>query len=83
MLLAALMKGRKSGFALAAVALSAALAAVALVVVTAFSYTSERVDGGVGITVCGFGPGYYLWLACSLLVLIATSLKTIKRPSGG
>jgi hypothetical protein len=83
MLFAALMKSRKSDFVLAAVVLSAALAAVALVVVTAFSYTSERHGGGVGITVCGFGPGYYLWLACSLLVLIATFLKTIKRPSGG
>ncbi len=47
MLFAALMKSRKSGFALAAVVLSAAIAAVALIVVTAFSYTSEWHDGGV------------------------------------
>lgn len=79
MLFAASVKSRKSGFALAAAALSAALAAVALVVITAFSYTSERVDAGVGITVCGFGPGYYLWLACSVLVLIATLVKVAKR----
>jgi hypothetical protein len=79
MLLAALIKIRKSGFALPAVILSAAIAAVALIVVTAFSYTSDWHDGGVGITVCGFGPGYYLWLACSVVVLIATLLKVGTR----
>ena len=74
MLFAALKKVRKSGFAFAAVVLSAATA-VALVVATAFSFTSVWMDGGGDATVCGFGPGYYLWLACSVLVLIATPLK--------
>jgi hypothetical protein len=58
--------------------LSFALAAVALIVVTAFSFTSVWMDGGGNATVCGFGPGYYLWLACSVLVLIATLLKPAK-----
>ena len=79
MFLAALIKIRKSGFASPAVTLSAAIAAVALIVVTAFTYTADWHDGGVGITVCGFGPGYYLWLACSVLVLIATLLKVGRR----
>lgn len=62
-----------------ALALIAALVAVALIVVTAYSYTSEWRDGDVPVTVCGFGPGYYLWLACSVLVLIATLLKPARR----
>ena len=74
MLSATLMNRCKLGFALTAVIL--AIAAAALIVVTAFSYTSDWHDGGVGMTVCGFGLGYYLWLACSVLVLIATLLKT-------
>ncbi|KRR23177.1 hypothetical protein CQ14_33535 [Bradyrhizobium lablabi] len=79
MLFAALIKIRKPGFALPAAILSAAIAAVAFTVFTAFSYTRDWHDGGVGITVCGFGPGYYLWLACSILVLIATLLKVARR----
>jgi hypothetical protein len=56
-----------------------ALTAVALIVVTAFSFTSVWMDGGGDATVCGFGLGYYLWLACSILVWIATLLKPAKR----
>jgi hypothetical protein len=78
MLFAALKKVHESGFTWAAVVLSA-VAAVALIVVTAFSFTSVWMDGGGDATVCGFGPGYYLWLACSVLVLIATVLKARMR----
>lgn len=56
-----------------------AITAIALIVLTPRSYTSEWHDGGVGITVCGFGLGYYLWLACSIFVLIATLLMSAKR----
>lgn len=78
MLFAALKKVRKSGFALIAVVLAAA-AAVVLVAVTAFSFTSEWGDGGGDFVVCSFGLGYYLWLACSILVLIAALLKSADR----
>ena len=57
----------------------AALFAIVLIIVTAFSFNSIWMDGGGDATVCGFGPGYYLWLACSVLVLIATLLKQAKR----
>ena len=73
MLLAAATTGRN--VLMRALGLAFALAAVALVIVTPFSFTSFRVDGGVPDIVCRFGPGYYLWLACSVLVLIASLLK--------
>jgi hypothetical protein len=83
MLFAALTKNRKSSFALTAIVLAAATVAVALAAGTAFSFTSVWGDRGGDFEVCGFGPGYYLWLACSVLVLIATSLRTIRRLSDG
>lgn len=52
-----------------------ALLSVALTVQTAYSVTSFWMDGQVPDDVCGFGPGYYLWVACSVLVLVATLLK--------
>jgi hypothetical protein len=52
-----------------------ALASVALTVQTAYSVSSFWSDGQVPADVCGFGPGYYLWIACSVLVLVATLLK--------
>jgi hypothetical protein len=70
MLFAALTRTAHPGFA---------LTAVALIVVTAFSFTSVWMDGGGNGTVCSFGLGYYLWLACSVLVLIATLLRPAKR----
>jgi hypothetical protein len=79
MLFAVLAKNRKSSLVLSAFVLTAATAAVALAADTAFSFTSEWGDRGGDFEVCGFGPGYYLWLACSVLVLIATSLRTINR----
>ena len=52
--------------------------AVALTIQTAFSFTELSFDGGVPDDVCGFGPVYYLWVACSVLVLVATLLKPPK-----
>lgn len=57
-----------------------AVIAVALIVLTAFTLTSEPNDNG-GRIVCGFGPGYYLWLACSVLVLITTFIRSA-QPTG-
>jgi hypothetical protein len=67
MLLAALTK-RPMGLIFATLS-------VALAVHTAFSLTHFPKDGGLDDVVCGFGPGYYLWVACSVLVLVATSLR--------
>jgi len=74
MLLAALTTGRSA--LTRALSLGSAFAAVALVIVTAFSFTSFWMDGGGPGIVCGFGPGYYLWLACSVLVLLASLFET-------
>jgi hypothetical protein len=65
-------------FARRAVGVICALLAVALTIQTAFSFTELSFDGGVPDDVCGFGPGYYLWVACSVLVLVATLLKPPK-----
>jgi hypothetical protein len=57
-----------------ALGLICALLSVALTLQTAYSLTSFWMDGQVPDDVCGFGPGYYLWVACSVLVLVATLL---------
>ncbi|MHC2251753.1 hypothetical protein ACVILK_001445 [Bradyrhizobium embrapense] len=38
-------------------------------------------DGEPDDVVCGFGPGYYAWAACSVLVLIAVLVKPPQRTS--
>ena len=73
MLLASLMHGRSA--LTRALTLGSASTAVLLVVVTPFAFTSFWIDGGGPGIVCGFGPGYYLWLTSSVLVLIASLLK--------
>jgi hypothetical protein len=80
MLLAAITTGR--GALTKAANLGSALAAVVLIVATPFTFTSFWMDGGGLGYVCGFGPGYYLWLACAVLVLIRSFLKlTIINPT--
>jgi hypothetical protein len=56
-----------------------ALLSVALTIQTAVTLTADWSDGEVPDDVCGFGPGYYLWVACSVLVLVATLLKPPTR----
>jgi hypothetical protein len=48
---------------------------VPLTVSPAFSWIHLWTDGGPDNVVCGFGPGYYAWVACPVLVLLATLLK--------
>jgi hypothetical protein len=69
MLLAVLKGTRKSG-----IATCFAFLAIALTLFTAISLTSIPNDLE-GNAVCGFGPGYYVWIGCSVLVFIATFVK--------
>lgn len=56
-----------------------AVLAVGLVVLTAFTLNSVPTDNGSN-TVCGFGPGYYVWLACAVLILYSTLLTPRPAP---
>jgi hypothetical protein len=58
-----------------------AAVSVALIVATAFSFTSIWHDRGGDVIVCGFGLGYHLWLASSILVLVVALLKPVRRCS--
>jgi hypothetical protein len=73
MLLALRRGNRKSGLGACL-----ALLAVALALSTAVSLTSIPNDLE-GNAVCGFGEGYYLWIACSVVVFIATFVKPADR----
>lgn len=81
MLLAVATAG--SSVLMRALCLVSALAALALTAVTPFTFTSVKVDGGVPDIICSFGPGYYLWLACSVLVLIASLLNAVNNVPRG
>jgi hypothetical protein len=48
--------------------------AVGLIVLTAITFTSLPTDNGTS-TMCGFGPGFYVWLACSVVILFSTFVK--------
>jgi hypothetical protein len=61
-------KSLKLLFAIFAVALAATSIGL--------SYLPNDIEGNA---VCGFGPGLYLWLACSVLILIAAFLKPARQ----
>ena len=73
MLLAAITR-REFGVIFAALA-------VLLTTSTTRSLTALWHDGGPDNVVCGFGPGYYSWAACSVLVLIAALVKPPRKAS--
>jgi hypothetical protein len=52
--------------------------AVGLGVLTAFTFTSVPNDIDAN-RVCGFGAGFYLWLASTVAVLVATFVKPVRE----
>jgi hypothetical protein len=59
----------------------AALISVGIVVLTAFTLHSVPMIEPGNLKVCGFGSGYYLWLACAVLISIATFMKSSETVS--
>jgi hypothetical protein len=57
----------------------AAVLSVGLVVLTAFTLRSVPMIEPGNLPVCGFGSGYYAWLACAVLISITTFTKSAER----